>query len=382
MRIESGITTNVLVFVAVDKDDFTTRLIDLSSFTVYRSRNGNGPTLWTTPSITQLNPTNLPGVYNLLVDEDTTISSTSEEEEMVIHISQADMAPVTRTLDIFRVKITKGRTLDVTATGAGGIDWGNIENQGTTVDLSATDIQLCDTTTAVTNEVTADMTKISGDSAAADNLEAKNERVVVYVSTSGDPKTVIEARSAGDLVILGPGFHNVAADSIDIPDDVEVAGCGRDLTTLKGDLSASPFVRPGDRSLLRDITIENQWCYGLAGAASAVDCRIENCRIGSGPNTAAIDCVTFNTSTACSCTVRDTELFGQFDAIILLHATVVHELFLYNVDIFLAPGAANRTVAIYLKSAGAHILKGNNVNVIQEAGSVKCNAIDGCRIRP
>ena len=41
----------------------------------------------------------------------------------------------------------QNRQLDVTATGAAGIDWGNVENPTTAVDLSATDIQLCDTTT-------------------------------------------------------------------------------------------------------------------------------------------------------------------------------------------------------------------------------------------
>lgn len=46
--------------------------------------------------------------------------------------------------------VTAGRDLDVTATGAAGIDWGNIENQTTAVDLSGTDIQLCDTVTTLT----------------------------------------------------------------------------------------------------------------------------------------------------------------------------------------------------------------------------------------
>ena len=43
------------------------------------------------------------------------------------------------------------RTLDVTSTGAAGLDWGNIENAGTTVDLSATSINLCDTVTTNTD---------------------------------------------------------------------------------------------------------------------------------------------------------------------------------------------------------------------------------------
>ena len=71
------------------------------------------------------------------------------------------------------------RQLDVTATGAAGIDWANVENPTTAVDLSATDIQLCDTTTTVTNEVTADAVKISGSSDAADKLEASAETIVV-----------------------------------------------------------------------------------------------------------------------------------------------------------------------------------------------------------
>lgn len=49
---------------------------------------------------------------------------------------------------------TAGNTLDVTTTGAAGIDWGNVENPTTAVDLSGTDIQLVDTATTVTNGVT------------------------------------------------------------------------------------------------------------------------------------------------------------------------------------------------------------------------------------
>jgi len=47
--------------------------------------------------------------------------------------------------------VTGGRDLDVTATGAAGIDWGNIENKTTANDLSGTDIQLVDTTTTNTD---------------------------------------------------------------------------------------------------------------------------------------------------------------------------------------------------------------------------------------
>ena len=53
---------------------------------------------------------------------------------------------------------TAGRTLDVTATGAAGIDWGNVENPTTTVGLSGTTVgvvTLVTTVTTVTNQLTA-----------------------------------------------------------------------------------------------------------------------------------------------------------------------------------------------------------------------------------
>lgn len=93
----------------------------------------------------------MPGVYELLVDEDTTIAAGNDSEEMVLHITHAGMAPVTRTIELYRPKITAGNTLDVTSTGAAGIDWGNVENPTTTVDLSATSINLCDTVTTNTD---------------------------------------------------------------------------------------------------------------------------------------------------------------------------------------------------------------------------------------
>ena len=54
-----------------------------------------------------------------------------------------------RQIDDLAFPTVTGRSLDVTATGAAGIDWANVENPTTAVDLSSTDIQLVDTATAV-----------------------------------------------------------------------------------------------------------------------------------------------------------------------------------------------------------------------------------------
>jgi len=51
---------------------------------------------------------------------------------------------------------TAGRKLDVEAGGCAGIDWANVANPTTAVDLSETDIQLCDTVTTNTDMVGTD----------------------------------------------------------------------------------------------------------------------------------------------------------------------------------------------------------------------------------
>ena len=117
MRIPSGKTDQVIYFVAVDSTDLKTRETGLSSFTVYRSRNGGIATVYTTPTVTELSSSNMPGVYSLLIDEDTTIASGSDSEEYCLHITQASMAPVTRVIELYRRTVTSGDTIG-TSSGA------------------------------------------------------------------------------------------------------------------------------------------------------------------------------------------------------------------------------------------------------------------------
>jgi len=147
MRIPSGSTDRKIGFVAVDSTDLKTRETGLTTFTVYRSRNGGVATAMTTPTVAELDATNMPGVYTLLLDEDTTLTAGNDSEEMILHISQASMAPVTRTVEIYRPETTEGNTLDVTSTGAAGIDFGNVENQSTSVTLSGTTVGTVTTNT-------------------------------------------------------------------------------------------------------------------------------------------------------------------------------------------------------------------------------------------
>jgi hypothetical protein len=101
--IASGDATKYTYFVAVDSADFTTREAGLSGFAVYRSRNGAAEVAYTTPTITEIDATNMPGVYALLLDEDTTLDSTDAKQDMALHITVAGMAPVTKEICIERL---------------------------------------------------------------------------------------------------------------------------------------------------------------------------------------------------------------------------------------------------------------------------------------
>lgn len=131
MKIPSGTTNKYLYFVAVNATDKVTRETGLTDFTVVGSLNGAADAAFTTPTVSEIDATTMPGVYALLVDEQTTLTAGNDDEELCLHITHASMAPVTRTVEIYRMKSAEGN-----------------------------------------NFVAANVYSISGDPTAADNLEA------------------------------------------------------------------------------------------------------------------------------------------------------------------------------------------------------------------
>lgn len=91
-----------------------------------------------------------------------------------------------RQIDDLTYPTVSGRSLDVTATGAAGIDWANVENPTTALNLSGTNIDVDQVVASVSGAVgsvigavgsvtaivTANVTQISGDTTAADRLES------------------------------------------------------------------------------------------------------------------------------------------------------------------------------------------------------------------
>lgn len=113
MRIPSGVTDQYIAFAAVDASDLVTPETGLSSFTVYRSRNGGAATAFTTPTITEASAANMPGWYWLLLDEDMTIDAGDHSQMVALYITASGMAPVRLEYEIYRPDVTAGETVTV-----------------------------------------------------------------------------------------------------------------------------------------------------------------------------------------------------------------------------------------------------------------------------
>lgn len=160
MRIVSGSTDMKVGFVASTGG---ARVTGLSSFTVYRSRNGGTATAMTTPTIAELDATNMPGEYVLTLDEDTTIDAGHDTEQMLLSISEAGMDRVTIAVELYRPETTAGQTLTVTS-GVATANTTQIEGSDATDQINAA----CDT--AISDAALATAASI----AALNNLAASD----------------------------------------------------------------------------------------------------------------------------------------------------------------------------------------------------------------
>lgn len=154
MRIPSGVVDQYCYFIAVDATDLKTRETGLATFTVYRSRNGGASAAMTTPTINETDSANMPGVYELLMDEDMTLDAGDQSQEMVFHITHAGMAPVDRVIEIYRPSVTAGETITVSSGAVSTVTNTTQLNGATTVVLTdaSSDAVLAD---AIWNAATA-----------------------------------------------------------------------------------------------------------------------------------------------------------------------------------------------------------------------------------
>lgn len=161
---------------------------------------------------------------------------------------------------------TAGRTLDVTTGGAAGIDWGNVENAGTTVDLSATSINLCDTITTYTGNTVqtgdsfARLGAPAGASVSADIATAQADLDIV---TGADGATVSSASldSIADSVWDEPISGHLTAGSAGV---AEALGSAAILDTTATGTPTSTTVPLTAGSSIDDF-YNDQLAYILSG---------------------------------------------------------------------------------------------------------------------
>jgi len=224
MRIPSGVTDQFIYFVAVDPTDLKTRETGLTGFTVYRSRDGAAAVAYTTPTVNETDTTNMPGVYELLVDEDMTIAAGNDSEEVCLHITQASMAPVTRVFELYRRTVTAGNTHTVDATGNGAADvteWlGTAPATPTVAGVPEVDLTHWLGTAAATPTVAGvpevDLTHVAGSTSSVSPLATNVAAILVDTGTTLDAAlAVVDANVDAILVdtaeigVAGAGLTNI-----------------------------------------------------------------------------------------------------------------------------------------------------------------------------
>lgn len=123
-----------------------------------------------------------------------------------------------------------GSTLDVTATGAAGIDWANVENPTTAVDLSATDIQKTDlnpdqslVTIGTVNNVAGLVAGSGGISVAAESFIATvvGSQVNTYASTRAEDGVYHQVLPSGADT---DGYYQFNIGNTGVPQNVTLIG--------------------------------------------------------------------------------------------------------------------------------------------------------------
>ena len=258
MRIPSGVTDQGFYFVAVDATDLKTRETGLSSFTVYRERNNGTATAMTTPTVTEADATNMPGVYFLLCDEDMTIGAGNDEEVMAFHITQASMAPVTREIELYRPKITAGETVDVTsgavdavtlvATTTTNTDMLTAATVNAQVDLALADIHLDHLMAAAAADVVVDGSVIAHIVSATEDWSTfvpSTDSLQALRAWIGDGTNLAEAGGTGDQLtgIAAVGDVTNLSNLPTIPSNwVTAAGIAADaLTAIEDEIWDAPL---------------------------------------------------------------------------------------------------------------------------------------------
>jgi len=289
MRIPTGEIDRYIYFVGVDSTDLKTRETGLSSFTVYGSLNGAAAAAFTTPTINETDSSNMPGVYELLLDEQTTLTAGNDSEELCLHITHAGMAPVTRTVEIYRPKYTEGSTfsstLDAILVDTADMQpkLGSPAGASISADLATIDGNV-DSILTDTADMQPKLGSPAGASISADIATVDGVVDAILVDTADmQPKlgTPAGADICADLAVIDGNVDDIETDlaTVDGIVDAILVDTGTTLpATLAGTLSADVVAISGDTTAADNL---ESYCDGttpqpvnvtqISGSATAAD---------------------------------------------------------------------------------------------------------------
>lgn len=97
MSLKVGQTDGHVTVYAVSDTDYVTPKTGMSGITVYYSLNGGSSTAMTTPTVTEIDSTNVPGAYDVLVDE---AGMSTADGELTIQVAGTDAYIPPRVVEI------------------------------------------------------------------------------------------------------------------------------------------------------------------------------------------------------------------------------------------------------------------------------------------
>ncbi len=174
---------------------------------------------WTSGGFIAVDNTNMPGWYEIGIPD----AALDGGNEVAIQLRGAtNMAPVNIYIELDAVDYqtaafgalqptTAGRTLDVTATGAAGIDWANVENPTTTLALTNTTINAAPIADAVWDEDLRDHLTAHSTGKSLDQIRKKTILLTATVLPSPAPTTTVFNVSGLSAYPSGAFLHAVLA---------------------------------------------------------------------------------------------------------------------------------------------------------------------------
>lgn len=245
MRIKQDDVGRVVYFVAVDATDLYTRETSLTNTAVWYDIDGDGQNSMTTPTITHI----ANGVYKLAIDEAgmVTLAAGVDEASLVLHITADEMADVTMVVDVFRAKITAGRTLGTDASGALSVCTSNTDMVGTngantvTPDIAGTAATLHGVTDGKIDAVQSDATtiknKTDGLNFTGDDIKATLDGETVTT----DAASRIASRADVTNLDVPVSSRNAVTPNTIAPDNEGIAAIETQTDKLDGMIVAGVY---------------------------------------------------------------------------------------------------------------------------------------------